>query len=255
MTFITSEHATIPSQDHPFALRVPTFGLDEIVEPDLGHVLVDEMKQVQCYLRSAASADSIPLAPSFPRKGRPIGEQYANPPPSGPSSPMHWQKDGDWYCAVGVQTSQSGSESEVTSDGPGGSPIWSGARHYLPVHPGQWATARLKILSDITSRMGWGSEDSREVGTDERSYGYGSFGKKSHKGIFHPFGTVFGSGDCVTGILDRRGAISSMTFQVNKGPMLSAFEIPNMEAPFPLFFAVCGRPGFKVWLLSCTVCQ
>mmetsp|Transcript_92959 Transcript_92959/g.199362 ORF Transcript_92959/g.199362 Transcript_92959/m.199362 type:complete len:764 (-) Transcript_92959:225-2516(-) len=264
MIIVVSDHSTVRSDLHQFTLRLPTFGLDEIVNSCRHYELVAELEEVVRVVESALHVGSISeylaVAQSLPRKARPYDEQYENPPPSKPSSPigLDWLKNGDWYCAEGVYIH---GRSEVTSAGPGGSSIWAGARHDVPIQPGQWAEARVEVLSDITSRVGWASQDSREVGTDERSWGYGGFGMKSHRGTFHPYGKVFRSGDRVTSFLDRRGSMISMSFQLDNearvGKSMPAFSIPNKEVPYPLFFAVCGRPGFEVRLLSfsCTGCE
>ncbi|ETO16332.1 DEAD box ATP-dependent RNA helicase [Reticulomyxa filosa] len=51
-------------------------------------------------------------------------------------------------------------------------------------------------------RFGWGTKEALELGTDDKSVGYGGTAKLSYRNKFLDYGEEFGKGDCITCAVD-----------------------------------------------------
>lgn len=62
----------------------------------------------------------------------------------------------------------------------------------------------------------------------------------------------YGKDSVISSILDRRGSSVTMSFRVNGTDCGSepAFVVPEEKIDGALFFAVCGRPGFKLRIVT-----
>jgi len=133
----------------------------------------------------------------------------------------------------------------LTSDAKG---LWQGALLEGPgVAAGQVARFDVRVARGL-ARLGWASADGPvdDLGTDDRSFGYGGTGKKVHARSFGNFGEAFGAGDVVGSVLDRRGGGLRVEFFKNGRSLGVAFErlaadgsdsLPGVV----LHAAVCGR--------------
>mmetsp|Transcript_24305 Transcript_24305/g.56445 ORF Transcript_24305/g.56445 Transcript_24305/m.56445 type:complete len:474 (+) Transcript_24305:40-1461(+) len=126
---------------------------------------------------------------------------------------------------------------------------WLGVRATPAVlHGAYWV--EFEIASDCLLRVGWSAPNSRRaLGTDDRSFGYGGTGMKSHANRFEPYGKVHEGavGSVLTCLLDRRDARSQkMSYMLDGSSLGVAFKAPVWMANIPLHPAVCGREDWKV---------
>ena len=92
------------------------------------------------------------------------------------------------------------------------------------------------IVEGMT-RVGWGASfGSLELGTDERSYGYGCTGKKCWNGKYTQYGVEFGEGDVVSCMLNMNER--TIAFAVNGQEQGEAFKLADNSGLRPF---VCGK--------------
>jgi ATP-dependent RNA helicase DDX1 len=101
---------------------------------------------------------------------------------------------------------------------------WSGGRATVGALAGKVYFEALPRDEGLV-RVGWAAGDaSLELGTDERSWGFGGTGKRSHARSFQDYGKAFGAGDAVGCCLDlEKGEVS---FTRNGEALGVAFELP-----------------------------
>jgi len=128
---------------------------------------------------------------------------------------------------------------------------WLGARARPAVLRGAYCL-EAELRNDCLLRVGWGAANSRRaLGTDERSFGYGGTGMKSHGNKFEPYGKVHEgmTGAVLTCLLDRRDPRrQTISYMLNGEDLGVAFRPPLWMAEVPLFPAVCGREDWCVRL-------
>jgi len=114
----------------------------------------------------------------------------------------------------------------------------------------QWAGGRANIglikgkyYYEITcrdaglSRMGWAlASASYNIGTDNKSYGFGGTGKKSHRNQFDAYGSAFGNGNIVGCYLDCDGG--KIGWSVNGNYFGDAFTIVQSQKGSAWFPAI-----------------
>ena len=84
------------------------------------------------------------------------------------------------------------------------------------------------IVSGELTRVGWGAPFAKlEVGSDDRSFGYGSTGKKSWNRKFEDYGEEFRPGDVVGCLLDREKGVVS--FCKNGRALGTAWDVPEEQ--------------------------
>lgn len=112
---------------------------------------------------------------------------------------------------------------------------WSGGRGNFGVFQGKYfyeVTCRDAGLS----RIGFSTAAAKyEIGTDNKSWGYGGTQKKSHDRSFTTYGVAFGKGDVVGCYIDNDE--HTISYSVNGTFHGTAFEIPQaiFSAHIPLF--------------------
>jgi len=230
------------------ALLLVPFGADDIGDLQRRGLVIEELRVARQILVDALEGPTLPERfPTVPsdRHTRSAEQQHAQPPPLRlVASASEWQEQGQWACAEGVVAKGP----LVHSQGKG----WAGARHSDPFSHGMHGKVSIRIRDGRTVRVGWAARCAREVGVDRWGYGYGGTARKSHAGKFHPYGKQFGIGDIVTSVLDRTGTSAMIYFLVNGKPVaeVPAFQISEELLDGPLFFALCGTPGFAIELLA-----
>mmetsp|Transcript_81384 Transcript_81384/g.226676 ORF Transcript_81384/g.226676 Transcript_81384/m.226676 type:complete len:510 (-) Transcript_81384:71-1600(-) len=126
---------------------------------------------------------------------------------------------------------------------------WLGVRARPAVLVGAYCF-ELELLNNCLLRVGWAAANSRRaLGTDDKSFGYGGTGMKSHRGKFEPYGqTHEGLTGAVIGcLLDRRDARrQTISFTLNGEDLGVAFQVPLWMMDVPLLPAVCGREDWQV---------
>lgn len=143
-------------------------------------------------------------------------------------------------CDADVEIFDDGSAVRSTID------QWRGVRGHLEVADGKVGTFRVSVVSG-TVRVGWGAIDSsRMLGTDDKSFGYGGTGKRSHAKKYLAYGEPFGEGDVITCNLDRRNSGLRLSFSKNGVDLGMAFEYTGAEVPafvrgVPLRAGLSGR--------------
>merc|ERR1719409_499184 len=92
-------------------------------------------------------------------------------------------------------------------------------------------------------RVGWSSAYANlELGTEHKSYGYGSTGKKSNNKQFSDYGEAYENGDIIGCLLDKDD--QSITFYKNGRDLGVAFHLPEDAHKTGLKPHVAGK-GFN----------
>eukprot|EP00930_Biecheleria_cincta_P028728 TRINITY_DN20036_c0_g2_i1.p1 TRINITY_DN20036_c0_g2~~TRINITY_DN20036_c0_g2_i1.p1 ORF type:complete len:850 (-),score=175.02 TRINITY_DN20036_c0_g2_i1:105-2654(-) len=119
---------------------------------------------------------------------------------------------------------------------------WNGIRATVGAMEGCYMF-EVEIVSGLV-RVGWSAGfASLELGIDEKSFGYGSTGKKSSNRKFEDYGEVFGEGDVIGCLMDRKRQTISY---LKNGRMLGvAFKLAQELKRMDLKPHICGR-GFEV---------
>lgn len=144
----------------------------------------------------------------------------------------------------GVEVSVGGREAACDSED-----AWLGVRARPAVLRGAYCI-EFELVNDCLLRVGWGAPNSRRaLGTDDRSFGYGGTGMKSHGNRFEAYGKVHEglAGAVLTCLLDRRDARKqTISYMLNGEELGVAFRPPLWMADVPLLPAVCGREDWHV---------
>jgi len=128
---------------------------------------------------------------------------------------------------------------ECKSDDPA---KWSGIRATTEISGGKYMY-EVKIGEGLV-RLGWGTAFSKlELGVEDKSYGYGSTGKKSWNKTFEDYGETFTNGDVIGCLLDKSGGVIS--YRKNGRDLGVAFNLPPDMDKIGLKPQICGK-GFHV---------
>eukprot|EP00929_Paragymnodinium_shiwhaense_P092489 TRINITY_DN52405_c0_g1_i1.p1 TRINITY_DN52405_c0_g1~~TRINITY_DN52405_c0_g1_i1.p1 ORF type:complete len:525 (-),score=93.35 TRINITY_DN52405_c0_g1_i1:27-1601(-) len=149
----------------------------------------------------------------------------------------------------GVVVSKGGARAACNADD-----AWLGVRGWPAVLKGAYVY-EVQVLKECLVRVGWAAPTSRRaLGTDDRSFGYGGTGMKSHANKFDPYGEVYEArqGAVLTCCLDRRDARSqTISYSLDGTDLGVAFRLPLWMADVPLLPAVCGREDWQVAIRGC----
>eukprot|EP00397_Hematodinium_sp_SG-2012_P004240 GEMP01004251.1.p1 GENE.GEMP01004251.1~~GEMP01004251.1.p1 ORF type:complete len:866 (+),score=200.41 GEMP01004251.1:690-3287(+) len=100
---------------------------------------------------------------------------------------------------------------------------WNGIRATIEVSAGKYMYEVLIV--EGLCRVGWGAPFAKlELGTEDKSFGYGSTGKKSWNKKFEDYGEVYEAGDVIGCLLDREK--KTISFRKNGRDLGEAFSIP-----------------------------
>jgi len=117
---------------------------------------------------------------------------------------------------------------------------WSGVRANFDVREGMYMY-EVEIVEGLV-RVGWSASSSElELGIEDRSFGYGSTGKKSSARKFEEYGEAFQAGDIIGCLLDRTN--HTISFSKNGKDLGVAYKIPEELRRVGLKPHVCGK-GF-----------
>lgn len=118
---------------------------------------------------------------------------------------------------------------------------WNGIRGTIEVMQGKYMY-EVEIVEGLI-RVGWSAGFSAlELGIDDKSYGYGSTGKKSFNRKFDDYGETYEEGDIIGCLLDRDS--QTISFCKNGRDLGVAYKLsPDMQR-IGLKPHVCGK-GFK----------
>ncbi|CAD7927747.1 unnamed protein product [Amoebophrya sp. A25] len=122
---------------------------------------------------------------------------------------------------------------------------WNGIRANIEVQSGRYYYEVLVV--DGLCRVGWGASFAKlELGSDDKSFGYGGTGKKSWNRKFEDYGETFQSGDVVGCFLDRSSEKAKISFSINGRPLGVAYELDVSQwERIGLKPHICGK-GFNV---------
>eukprot|EP00429_Kryptoperidinium_foliaceum_P070288 CAMPEP_0176054356 /NCGR_PEP_ID=MMETSP0120_2-20121206/27044_1 /TAXON_ID=160619 /ORGANISM="Kryptoperidinium foliaceum, Strain CCMP 1326" /LENGTH=820 /DNA_ID=CAMNT_0017387821 /DNA_START=111 /DNA_END=2570 /DNA_ORIENTATION=- len=119
---------------------------------------------------------------------------------------------------------------------------WNGVRANFDARGGKYMY-EVEVVDGLV-RVGWSAASSDlELGVEERSFGYGSTGKKSRARKFEDYGEAFQAGDVIGCLLDRES--HAISFSKNGKDLGVAFSIPEDMRRAGLKPHVCGK-GFAV---------
>lgn len=119
---------------------------------------------------------------------------------------------------------------------------WYGVRATVEVLKGKYMF-EVEVVKGLT-RVGWSSSASRlELGTEHKSFGFGSTGKKSWNRQFEDYGEPFDDGDVIGCLIDREA--KAISFCKNGRDLGLAYTIPDDLDDVGLAPHVCGK-GFAV---------
>eukprot|EP00929_Paragymnodinium_shiwhaense_P000883 TRINITY_DN101089_c0_g1_i1.p1 TRINITY_DN101089_c0_g1~~TRINITY_DN101089_c0_g1_i1.p1 ORF type:complete len:833 (-),score=257.16 TRINITY_DN101089_c0_g1_i1:120-2618(-) len=125
-----------------------------------------------------------------------------------------------------------------------GTDRWTGARATAEVIGGKYMF-EVEVIKGLT-RVGWSSAFANlELGTEHKSMGYGSTGKKSVNKQFSDYGDQYENGDIIGCLIDRDD--QTISFAKNGRSLGVAFDLPEDLHKTGLKPHVCGK-GFHVAL-------
>lgn len=85
--------------------------------------------------------------------------------------------------------------------------------------------------------MGWSTSDAKlELGTDNKGFGFGGTGKKSHNGSFDDYGEAFTLNDVIGCFIDLDAG--TVHFSKNAKQFPTAFRIPSRDLGTAFYPAV-----------------
>jgi len=116
---------------------------------------------------------------------------------------------------------------------------WSGIRATMEALKGKYMY-EVEVVEGSAVRVGWSASCGRlDLGTEDKSFGFGSTGKKSLNKNFEDYGEAFEEGDIIGCMLDRdEGTIS---FAKNGVDLGVAFKLPEELEKVGLKPHVCGK--------------
>lgn len=117
---------------------------------------------------------------------------------------------------------------------------WNGIRATIDVMKGKYMF-EVEVVEGMV-RVGWSAGFAKlELGIDDKSYGYGSTGKKSWNRKFEDYGEAFEEGDIIGSMLDREK--QTISFSKNGRDLGVAYKLsPDMQG-IGLKPHICGK-GF-----------
>lgn len=117
---------------------------------------------------------------------------------------------------------------------------WNGVRATVEVTQGAYMF-EVEVVEGLL-RVGWSAGFAKlELGIDEKSFGYGSTGKKSWNKKFEDYGEAFEEGDIIGCLLDREK--QTVSFCKNGRDLGVAFKLPADMQRIGLKPHICGK-GF-----------
>ena len=117
---------------------------------------------------------------------------------------------------------------------------WGGGRSTYGVTSGKWYYEGAVEESGGIMRLGFSSSSaSLELGTDEKSFGFGGTGKKSNSNKFDDYGERFDVGDVIGCSLDLNA--KTVAFSKNGKDLGVAFSIPQLCCRSPCMPPFCSR--------------
>lgn len=139
--------------------------------------------------------------------------------------------DKDMFCLV----TEDGMECKSEDD-----KRWNGIRATMEVMSGAYMF-EVEVVEGLL-RVGWSAGFAKlELGIDEKSYGYGSTGKKSWNRKFEDYGEPFEEGDIIGCLLDRTK--QTISFMKNGRDLGVAYKLPPDMNRIGLKPHICGK-GF-----------
>eukprot|EP00930_Biecheleria_cincta_P098189 TRINITY_DN89871_c0_g1_i1.p1 TRINITY_DN89871_c0_g1~~TRINITY_DN89871_c0_g1_i1.p1 ORF type:complete len:864 (-),score=201.99 TRINITY_DN89871_c0_g1_i1:154-2745(-) len=139
--------------------------------------------------------------------------------------------DKDMFCLV----TEDGMECKSEDD-----KRWNGIRATIEVMSGAYMF-EVEVVEGLL-RVGWSAGFAKlELGIDEKSYGFGSTGKKSWNRKFEDYGEPFEEGDIIGCLLDRTK--QTISFMKNGRDLGVAYKLPPDMNRIGLKPHICGK-GF-----------
>eukprot|EP00929_Paragymnodinium_shiwhaense_P096816 TRINITY_DN5851_c0_g1_i1.p1 TRINITY_DN5851_c0_g1~~TRINITY_DN5851_c0_g1_i1.p1 ORF type:complete len:868 (+),score=246.36 TRINITY_DN5851_c0_g1_i1:131-2734(+) len=117
---------------------------------------------------------------------------------------------------------------------------WNGIRATIEIVQGKYMF-EVEIIEGMT-RVGWSAGFAKhELGIEDKSFGYGSTGKKSWNRKFEDYGEEYAEGDIIGCLLDREK--QTISFAKNGRELGVAFKLPPDMQRIGLKPHICGK-GF-----------
>ena len=114
---------------------------------------------------------------------------------------------------------------------------WAGVRSTSAPYRGGAYAFECTVTDEGLCRIGFTTRTgTRQLGTDNNSFGFGGTGKKSHANTFTDYGITFGLNDIIYCIIDYNHY--NISFQINNKHLGVAFDIPEILHGIPLYPAV-----------------